>query len=235
MLFIIFLLLPYGFIILSNQNNKVVLKKLHTLKLMNIKYFLSAIILVLLSACGDDSPKLSELSSDAVILAFGDSLTHGNGAKENESYPAVLQVLSGREVINAGISGEESESGLERLPGALEKHQPKLLILCHGGNDLLNKKNIDKMESNLRQMIQLAEDKNIPVVLLGVPKPGLFLSSFEVYGKIADTTKVIFVEDLIPEVLADKSLKSDTVHPNKDGYRVMAETLYSVLKESGAL
>ena len=202
---------------------------------MKIKTLISVIIFILISACGNDAPKLSRLSNDAVILAFGDSLTHGNGAKENESYPAVLESLSGRKVINAGVSGEESTEGLARLPDVLEEYQPKLLILCHGGNDLLRKKNTGKMESNIRAMIQLAKDKNIPVVLLGVPKPGLFLSSFEVFKKISESTDIVFIEKVLPKVLADKSLKSDTVHPNKDGYRVMAETIYSVLKESGAL
>jgi acyl-CoA thioesterase I len=190
---------------------------------------------LLLIACSDKTPQISRLSTNDVILAFGDSLTHGNGAKENESYPAILESLSGRKVINAGVSGEESKPGLERLPSALAEYQPKLLILCHGGNDMLRKKDVGKMEANIRQMIQLAKDKNIPVVLLGVPKPGLFLSSFDVYKKIADSTDVIFIEKLIPEVLGDKSLKSDTVHPNKEGYRVMAESIYSVLQESGAI
>jgi acyl-CoA thioesterase I len=202
---------------------------------MKIKTLFNIIIFILLSACGDEAAKLSKLSSQDVILAFGDSLTYGNGAKENESYPAVLQSLSGLKVINAGISGEESAPGLVRLPSALEKHQPKLLVLCHGGNDLLRKNDVGEMESNIRQMIQLAKDKDIPVVLLGVPKPGLFLSSFEVYKTIAETTDIIFLEDLIPEVLGDKNLKSDTVHPNKEGYRVMAETIYSTLQEIGAI
>ncbi len=202
---------------------------------MKTKNLFNIILFILLGACGDAPPELSKLSSDAVILSFGDSLTYGNGAKENESYPAVLQTLSGFKVINAGISGEESTPGLKRLSGVLEKHQPELLILCHGGNDLLRKKSVSKMESNIRQMIQLAKDKGIPVILLGVPKPGLFLSSFEVYKKIADTTDVIFLENLIPEILGNKELKSDTVHPNKDGYRVMAETMYSTLQEAGAI
>ncbi len=205
--------------------------------IMKINLLLSIALFVSLSACGGggDVPGLSKLPSDAVILAFGDSLTHGNGAKENESYPVVLEELTGRTVINAGISGEESEPGLNRLPRLLEQHNPQLLILCHGGNDLLRKKDINKMESNIRNMIQLAKDKNIPVVMLGVPKPGLFLSSFEVYKNIADSMEIIFIEDLIPEVLGDNQLKSDTVHPNKAGYRVMAETIHSVLKESGAI
>lgn len=202
---------------------------------MNKLFSIITLSIILLVGCGGDTPELSRLPADAVILAFGDSLTHGNGAKESESYPAVLQELSGRKVINAGISGEESAPGLNRLPGLLEKHNPQLLILCHGGNDLLRKKSMSDMESNVRAMIKLAQDKNIPVIMLGVPKPGLFLSSFEVYEQIANSTGVIFIEDLIPEVLGDNSLKSDTVHPNKAGYKVMAETIYSVLKESGAL
>ena len=203
--------------------------------IMKINILLTVVVFVLLSACGDKTPRLSPLASDAVILAFGDSLTHGNGAKESEAYPAVLQQLTGRKVINAGVSGEESAPGLNRLPAALEQHKPQLLVLCHGGNDLMRKKDVNKMESNIRRMIQLAKDKNIPVVMLGVPKPGLFLSSFEVYEKIADSTEVIFIEDLIPDVLGDNALKSDAVHPNKEGYRVMAETINVVLKESGAL
>ena len=195
--------------------------------------FLTFILFI--TGCGEDAPSLSRLSTDAVILAFGDSLTEGYGAKQHESYPAILQQLSGRKVINAGITGEESAPGLKRLPGVLAQHKPELLILCHGGNDMLRKRSMSQMEANIRSMIKLAGDKNIPVILLGVPKPGLFLSSYEVYEKIADNTDVIFIEDLIPEVLGDNSLKSDAVHPNKDGYRVMAEAIYKVLKESGAL
>lgn len=202
---------------------------------MKFNFLCNVAILILLTACGDDKQRLPELSNDAVILAFGDSLTYGNGAKENESYPAVLAQLTGRKVINAGISGEVSESGLNRLSALLELHNPQLLILCHGGNDLLRKKDIKKMESNIRNMIQLAKAKGTSVVMLGVPKPGLFLSSFEVYEDIAESTDVLFIEDLIPEVLGDNALKSDTVHPNKEGYRVMAETIYTTLKESGAI
>ena len=191
-------------------------------------------IFILLAGCSDEIA-LPKLSTDAVILAFGDSLTHGKGAATEESYPAVLESLTSRKVINAGISGEQTGPGLKRLPGLLDQHKPQLMILCHGGNDFLRKKDIGKMESNLRTMINLAESKDIPVVLLGVPKPGLFLSSADVYKKIAESSKVIFIEDLVADVLSDSSLKSDTVHPNKDGYRVMAETIYSVLKDKGAL
>lgn len=196
--------------------------------------FVIWIISLLFVACSDRL-ELPPLASDDVILAFGDSLTNGMGASAEESYPAVLAELSGRQVINEGIPGEVSAEGLRRLPGVLQEYQPQLLILCHGGNDLLQQMDPARMEANVRGMIRLALDQNIPVVLLGVPKPGLFLASAEVYKNIAASTGVIFIEDLIPDILSDKALKSDTVHPNKAGYRMMAETIYKMLQDTGAL
>ncbi len=196
----------------------------------------SVIFLLLLGACDDGQPALERLSGGAVILAFGDSLTYGTGAGRSESYPAILERLTGHKVINSGISGEVSEQGLRRLPDALEKHRPQLLILCHGGNDLLRrKKGLANMKTNVHNMIRLAKDKNIQVVLLGVPKPGLFLSSYEGYTEIAESTGVVFIEKVIPKVLSKKGLKSDAIHPNAAGYKVIAETIHSVLKEKGAI
>ena len=197
-------------------------------QLVFMKRFIYVSLLLLLVACGDDQPPLPRLAGDAVILAFGDSLTEGYGVKTDESYPARLASISGRKVINAGISGEISAQGLRRLPKLLEKHNPDLVILCHGGNDFLRK-------LSMTDMIRMAKAQGAEVVLLGVPKPGLFLSAYEVYEKIAADTGVVFIEDLIPEVLGDKDLKSDTVHPNAEGYLVMAKTIYTELQDRGAL
>jgi lysophospholipase L1-like esterase len=187
-----------------------------------------------LTACGSSSD-LPRLSSNAVILSFGDSLTRGKGAEDHQSYPAVLQALTKRKVINAGINGEISEHGLNRLPALLDQHSPDLLILCHGGNDILQKRDLNRMGENVRKMISLAAERDIPVVLLGVPRPGLFLSSADIYEEIADTMGVVFIEDLIPDVLSDKSLKSDVAHPNQHGYERIAKSIYDVLQDLGAI
>lgn len=192
-------------------------------------------LLIFLTACGDPTPQLERLSDDAVILAFGDSLTYGTGANKEESYPSVLENTINRKVINAGVPGELSVQGLKRLPKFLEKYQPDLLILCHGGNDILQKHDLAKAESNIRQMIILAENKNIPVILLGVPEPGLFLNDADLYNNIADNTRVTFIPNLIAKILSDASMKSDPVHPNNIGYSKMASALTSTLRENGAL
>jgi len=197
-----------------------------------IIYFL---LLLLLTACGDSQQQLSPLPADAVILAFGDSLTFGTGASKGESYPAVLETSVNRKVINAGVPGELSVQGLKRLPKFLDKYQPALLILCHGGNDILQKFDLAKAEANIRQMIDLAKNRNIPVILLGVPKPGLFLNDAKLYNNIADNTKVTYIPNLIAKILSDASMKSDPVHPNNTGYSKMASILTITLKNSGAL
>jgi acyl-CoA thioesterase I len=205
---------------------------------INIKSWESILLLLIISltvtSCGS-SGELPRLSTDAVILSFGDSLTRGKGAEDHQSYPALLQSLTNRKVINAGRSGEVSEDGLNRLPSLLDQHTPDLLILCHGGNDILQKKDLIKMGENIRKMISIAEERNIPVVLLGVPRPGLFLSSAEIYSEIAESTGVIFIEDLIANVLSDNALKYDIAHPNDAGYQVIAEEVYSILKDTGAI
>lgn len=197
--------------------------------------FLLSIVILIASGCGEKNSSFSALSSSSVILAYGDSLTYGYNVKRSESYPAKLEVLTGISVINSGVSGEVSAQGLKRLPKVLDEHHPQLLILCHGGNDLLRKMDLEEMESNIRSMIQLSLDRDIPVILLGVPKPGIFLSSFDVYKKIANSMNIIFIDDLISDVLGDKSLKSDSIHPNKKGYNVMAEEIYSLLLDKGAI
>ena len=192
--------------------------------------------ILLLCACTDSTPRLPQLAENAVILAFGDSLTHGNGAQENRSYPAVLSRLTGHPVINAGVPGEVSAQGRERLPALLDRHRPDLLLLCHGGNDFLRRISADITRSNIEAMIEAAAQRNIPVILIGVPKLGLiFLESAELYSEIADKYKLVYEGEILPDVESDTALKSDQIHPNAAGYQRIAEAIYRLMSKSGAL
>lgn len=195
---------------------------------------LFACIFLLSTAC-DTGPKLDALAPDAVILAFGNSLTFGTGARPAQSYPAVLAELTGRDVINAGAPGEVSKTGLKRLPRWVERHEPDLVVICHGGNDLLRRLGDEQLEQNLRDMVMMLREGGIAVVMLGVPEPGLFLSSADVYEEVADDLDVPLEDDIVPDLLGDNQFKSDQIHPNAKGYRRMAEAVHQLLVDSGAL
>lgn len=191
-------------------------------------------VLLLLAACGK-TPQFEKLPNDAVILAFGDSLTFGTGATPETSYPAVLEQLIGRRVVAAGVPGEITAEGLERLSDVLEEEHPKLLILCHGGNDLLRKTGNAQAEANLRAMIALAKAKGIQVLMVAVPKPGLTLSAPAYYEKIAEEFNLPIETSVLRNILSSSNLKSDQIHPNAAGYRKMAEAIAELLKSAKAI
>ena len=180
-------------------------------------------------------PRIAPIPAGSTILAFGDSLTHGTGAGPAESYPAVLQELTGHPVVNAGVPGEVSEEGLRRLPGVLDRERPSLLILCHGGNDLLRRDPEDRLASNLAGMADLAAARGIPVVLVGVPKPGVYLRTAAIYTNIARDKNLPLEDRTVSAIVGEPALKSDPIHPNRDGYRRMAQDVFDLLKESGAI
>lgn len=191
-------------------------------------------VLLFLTACSK-TPQLPPLAADATILAFGDSLTFGTGAGEAESYPAVLMSLTGRKVVNAGVSGEVSATGVQRLPELLELVHPALLILCHGGNDLLAHQSQQLIADNIRAMMRIAAERGVPVMLVAVPAPDLSLQQPPFYAELAKELHAPIEAKILPNILSKRKLKSDHIHPNAAGYRMFAEALVKLLKKSGAL
>jgi lysophospholipase L1-like esterase len=189
---------------------------------------------LLIWGCGE-RPKLERLAPDAVVLAFGDSLTFGTGANEDESYPAQLERLIGRRVVRAGVPGEVTAQALERLPAALDEHAPRLLLLCIGGNDFLRRLGNEQAERNVREMVQLAKSRGIAVLLIGAPEPGITVSPPAFYAGIAKEYRLPYEAGIIGQVLKDSSLKADPIHPNARGYRVIAERVAETLKQGGAI
>lgn len=199
-----------------------------------MKWIHVLLLVCAVSACSK-GPRVPLLPADAVILAFGDSLTAGTGAGESESYPAVLARLTGRRVINAGIPGEVSAAGAVRLPVVLEKERPALVVLCHGGNDLLARLDQSQLAGNLRTMIRTAHERGVPVILLAVPAPDLSLKPPKVYEEVAKEFRVPIERKALPHILAKSSLKSDHIHPNATGYAKLAEAVSLLLRSSGAV
>lgn len=190
--------------------------------------------LLLLAGC-ERAPTLPRLGSDDVILAFGDSLTYGTGAAPNEAYPAKLVGLTQRAVVNAGVPGETTAEGLQRLPALLDEHHPRLVLLCLGGNDMLRRLPASQTENNLRLMLQTLRASGTQVVLIGVPEPKLFGGAPDFYARLAEEFQLPYAGDILDTVLKDNALKSDSIHPNAAGYQVIAQELTKLLKETGAL
>lgn len=196
------------------------------------------ILTLLLASCSgeDPVPRLPKLAANATILAFGDSLTHGTGVAAPQSYPTQLSERIGRTVINAGIPGETTAEGRVRLAAVLDEHRPQLVILCLGGNDFLRKHDKAQTRANLDAMLREIKSRFIPVVLLGVPEPKLLgLKTDPLYDELAQVHGLPVERRVIAEVLSDPQRKSDTIHPNADGYRDIAVAIAALLKKAGAV
>ena len=200
-----------------------------------MKLALLIVCSLVLASCGNDGPRLPPLASDAVVLAFGDSLTAGKGVSRDQAFPAVLEELINRRVVNAGVSGETSGEGLKRLASALAQSQADLVILTHGGNDLLRKFPARRTTENLRKMVRLAQQQGAEVMLVAIPRPGIFLKAAPLYADLAAEMDLVIETDSITQVEKRPELKSDAVHPNAEGYAQIAEAVADTLRDAGAL
>ena len=199
-----------------------------------LRHGLWILLLILSAACGDSKPPpITLLHSDSIILSFGDSLTYGTGAAKTQSYPAELsRLLDGVRVVNAGVPGELSAQGRARLPELLEQHQPQLVILCHGGNDLLRRQDRNALQDNLRVMLQAIKQQGADAILIGVPQPSLTVSVPDFYEAIADEFNIPYLGEVLADVLGDENLKSEPIHPNAAGYRQIAQTVADLIQQA---
>ena len=187
--------------------------------------------LVMSIGCGRN-PEITQLSESSVVVAFGNSLTFGTGTENDQSYPAVLSDMLQCRVVNAGVPGEDTSSALDRLPTILRKEKADLVIICHGGNDMLRNQNRNTTKQNLDALISIARNAGADVILIGVPSPGLFLNVPSFYKKLAKQHDIPYDSDIIADILSNPSLKSDYVHPNAEGYYEIAQAIADLINKS---
>lgn len=181
-------------------------------------------------------------SSRPKIIAFGDSLTAGYGLAQKESYPYLLQQKLDTdgysyEVVNAGVSGDTSAQGLARLEWALsDKPDVKIMILELGANDILRGQSTNAMRDNLARIIEAAERRNIKVLLAGMFAPtnqgGMYQRQVSAaFQSLIDEYKLPFIPFFLDRVAGRPELNlPDGVHPNANGTRIVADTVYQSLK-----
>src|SRR5690606_31972919 len=109
-----------------------------------------------------------------------------------------------------------------------------LVILCHGGNDLLRKQSRPQLQANLQAMIDTVKNSGAQVVLVAVPWLGIGLAAEPLYMDIAAVNDLPIEKTVLKEVLSEPGLKSDPIHPNAAGYEQLANSLYQLLMNNGA-
>ncbi|MBI2212727.1 MAG: arylesterase [Acidobacteria bacterium] len=169
-------------------------------------------------------------SGGSGVIAFGDSLTAGYGAGPGQDYPSRLAVRTGITIVNAGVSGDTTESALRRIEPDVLSNRPRVLIVGLGGNDFLRGVPIGTTEANLRTIVRRAQGAGAMVVLLGFEFPSITASYAKMYERVADEEGCLFIPDMLDGILANPALKSDEIHPNASGYELMAERVEKPLR-----
>ena len=163
------------------------------------------------------------------IVCFGDSLTYGHGAPPDESYPAVLGALLGRETLNRGRNGETSESALERLDRDVLEASPSVVILTLGGNDMLQHLPIETTVRSLRVIFERSIAAGAMVVFLPIDPPFVSDERMSRVKQLARELGVLYLDGVMDGMWRDHKLMSDQIHPNAAGYRRIAERVRDAL------
>lgn len=195
-----------------------------------------------LAGCSRKSDPLAacRLPAGATVLAIGDSLTRGHGA-EGQGYAEQLQALlaaapgrDGTKVLNLGIDGERSDGLLGRIDAALAEHRPAVVLLTSGGNDFLRRVAAADTRRNLRTVVDRVRGAGAHALLFAVPSATLATAAglggdHALFDELAEDGKVHVLRGVVAGVLAREALKADTIHPNREGYAVMARAAFDAL------
>ncbi len=176
-----------------------------------------------------------------VILVLGDSLSASFGIDQSNGWVSLLELKLNKNhynyrVINASISGETTHGGLQRLPGLLSKHRPRLVIIELGGNDGLRGLNIDMIKSNLQTMISKSAESHADTLLIGMrlpPNYGKFYteSFYQMYVDLGLANKIPVVPFLLQGIATkDGLMQSDGIHPRDEAQPIMLDNVWTQLE-----
>lgn len=187
-------------------------------------------------------PAIPVMGPERTIIAFGDSLFAGYGVDPRDAYPEKLEnALRAKginaDVINAGVSGDTTAAGLQRLEFTLaaQEHPPALFILELGGNDLLRGLEPGETKANLGKMLTILKQQKVPVLLMGMRSPPNYGPEYQAqFDALYRDLAKQYGADLIPFWLEDiyrepELFQADRIHPTAEGIeRLVASTLGEV-------
>ncbi|MFV3407437.1 arylesterase [Bdellovibrio bacteriovorus] len=178
------------------------------------------------------------------LIVLGDSLTEGYGVAKDAAFPAVLEKKlheAGKKewtIINAGVSGSTTASGLSRMKWVF-KSKPDVVLLALGANDGLRGLKVEDSEKHLAQSIEYAQSQKVKVILGGLYMPPNYGKDYtdkfkKMYESLAKKYKLTFIPFILDKVAGNPKYNlADGIHPNEEGHKIIADNVFSVLK--GAL
>jgi acyl-CoA thioesterase I len=199
---------------------------------VKMQFVAAAVLAAAFFSCGGENfDKIHNLgSAGETIVCFGDSLTEGVGASEGEDYPTVLSRRLGVPVLNAGLRGDTTAQALERLADVVLNKNPRLVIILLGGNDFLRRLPLDQTRKNLEDIVRQVQGRGAMVAIAGL-KLGLFSDEYgAMFEETAARLGALYIPQILKGILSDSSLRSDPIHPNGAGYRLIADRIAEKIK-----
>ena len=202
----------------------------------SLKYSVSYCILIMLMAV------IRPASANVSLVVFGDSLSAGYGISQADTWVAEIARRWQRDypeftIVNASISGDTTQGGLNRLEDVVNQHQPDVVFIELGGNDGLRGFQIDNIRSNLSQMIAYLQQQDIKVALSQVDIPPnlgrRYTTEFSaLFNDVADEYEVVLVPFFMLEIATDANLmQRDGIHPNLSAQSLIADIMEPQLRK----
>ena len=186
-------------------------------------FYLFLFFIYMLTSCSSN-----DLIKNNSIVCFGDSLTYGYGATNGQTYPYFLQQYTEFPVINKGINGNTSKNGLDRIDDILQ-FKNSIVIVEFGANDFFQQIPISETKKNMTMIVNKLKQNNDIVVLVSIEDKQLS-QLYNMLKSLAKEQNVLFVEGILNEIWDNSNLLSDDVHPNSNGYKLVADKIYKNIK-----
>lgn len=175
------------------------------------------------------------------LLIVGDSLSAAYGIDVSAGWVAQLQhrLIENKldyKIVNASISGDTTANGLARLPGLLDAHHPRIVVIELGGNDGLRGLSLPEMQHNIKTMVEKAKSRGAKVLLLGIRLPPNYGKTYterfhQVYEDVARDSKIPLVPFILEGIATDRTLmQADGLHPDAEAQRKVLEYVWVKLQ-----
>ncbi|MFP5519580.1 MAG: arylesterase [Bdellovibrionia bacterium] len=175
------------------------------------------------------------------LIVVGDSLTEGYGVAKESAFPFLLEKQINTEsktkyqVVNSGISGATTASAIGRIKW-VAKQKPDVILLVLGANDGLRGLKLEESEKNLRAAVLEAQKNNIKIILGGLYMPPNYGQEYTqkfslMYQRLSKDLKVPLVPFILEKVAGDPKYNlADGIHPNEEGHKIIAATIFKAIK-----